>query len=230
MELVPITKIRMLKPEEAARRARENVEKFKREQERKAAEARRKPAEPAQNSKITVPPQKKPEAQSPFDRPTVNPISPFAKQAPLVEEISRAEAPRSKEELNRELIQGGGIWRKGDVEALLKEGAEINAKNSDGWTALMKAAANKDEEKCRILVDAGADVNASDPNGYTALMGAASIGNTAIVLMLIEAKADVNAKDKSHGRSALDFAKTWGRTDAAGILENHGAKLGSELP
>ncbi len=55
------------------------------------------------------------------------------------------------------------------VGALLKGGGEVNAKNSDGMTALMNAAAAGEDDIVRLLLDAGADINARDKEGHSAL-------------------------------------------------------------
>lgn len=52
--------------------------------------------------------------------------------------------------------------------------ANVNKKDEDGQTALMKAIADdKDYAAIKALIAAGADVNAKDSYGKTALMWAA---------------------------------------------------------
>ena len=66
--------------------------------------------------------------------------------------------------------------RAGDsatVEALLKGGADIHARNSISDTPLMAAALNADAALVEQLLKAGADVNAINQVGATALMRAA---------------------------------------------------------
>ena len=61
-----------------------------------------------------------------------------------------------------------------EVHAALLKGANPNAKNNGGRTALMMAALNnKNAEVLSLLLNAGAGVNAKDKNGRTALMIAA---------------------------------------------------------
>ena len=52
---------------------------------------------------------------------------------------------------------------------LIVKGADINAKNNNGETALMLAALNKRLEIVRLLIKKGADVNAESNKGHTAL-------------------------------------------------------------
>ena len=226
-----MSKFKLLNPEQAAKRAMRNVEKFRWERARKAAEERRKPA--AMDAQSPQNQAAQGNAGRGLAAPQVNPPetgskNPFAGRAPLSEGLQRPEASRTKEELDRDLLCATGWSRRGDLGQLIKEGANVNARDGNGYTALIKAATDRRLEDAKLLVDAGADVDAGDENGHTALMESSSLGHTGLVVLLIKSSANVNAKD-SMGRTALDFAKMWGRTDVAEILEGNGAKLGSEL-
>jgi ankyrin repeat domain-containing protein 50 len=54
------------------------------------------------------------------------------------------------------------------IRLLLKKGADVNAKDNDGRTALYWAAREEHEAVVRLPVEKGADVNA-DGNGTTVL-------------------------------------------------------------
>ena len=49
----------------------------------------------------------------------------------------------------------------------IKNGADVNATDSDGYTALMSAAFGGHPEVAKLLINNGADVNATDSDGHT---------------------------------------------------------------
>ena len=58
-----------------------------------------------------------------------------------------------------------------EVQAAIKSGVNVNAKNEYGVTALMFAVErNEDREVVKVLINAGADVNAEDESNKTPLM------------------------------------------------------------
>jgi ankyrin repeat protein len=77
----------------------------------------------------------------------------------------------------------------GVIQALLKHGADINARNGNGSTALIEAAERRHPELVRILIDQGADLNAVSAHGHTALFLAERHKDKAIVDMLKAAGA-----------------------------------------
>ncbi|KAH0542444.1 hypothetical protein FGG08_003199 [Glutinoglossum americanum] len=91
------------------------------------------------------------------------------------------------------------------VRLLVERGADVGARNRDGWTALHMAAHNKNEAVARLLLEKGADVNAEYRRGRTALHLAIINGDEAVVQLLLEKGADVNTKDK-YGWTALKMA------------------------
>ncbi len=68
--------------------------------------------------------------------------------------------------------------------ALLSKGADVNAKQQDGFTPLHEAAQNGQVEMVKLLLQYGADVNATKDDGKTALDLAREHGHKEVVELL----------------------------------------------
>jgi uncharacterized protein len=79
--------------------------------------------------------------------------------------------------------------------ALLGEGADVNAHDCDGDTALMLAAERGHTEFVKLLLKNGANVNAENHNGESALMRAAANDRLAAVKILLAHHAHGDAGD-----------------------------------
>jgi ankyrin repeat protein len=62
------------------------------------------------------------------------------------------------------------------LSELLRRGAQIDAQDASGQTALMHAVLQADYDKVKLLIDHGADISLCDDNGETALAHAMSYG------------------------------------------------------
>jgi ankyrin repeat protein len=85
--------------------------------------------------------------------------------------------------------------------------ADIEVRNSDGWTALHRTASGGHEGVVRLLLECKADVKAKDLDSWMALHLAAEKGHEAVVRLLPEDyKADVQVKTTNDGMTALRLA------------------------
>jgi len=79
------------------------------------------------------------------------------------------------------------------IQVLIAQGADVNAKNNSGQTLLHLACRTGNKEVAVLLIDKGADVDAETELGWTPLHDASTLGNHDIVKLLIDKGADVNA-------------------------------------
>ena len=111
------------------------------------------------------------------------------------------------------------------VRTLIKGGADVNAAQGDGMTALHWAARNGDVELTRLLLFAGANVKASTRlGGYTPLLLAAQQGHAPVIAALIAAGADVKASN-ALGTTPLMLAAASGEAQAVTMLVENGAEI-----
>jgi ankyrin repeat protein len=111
------------------------------------------------------------------------------------------------------------------VRALLQQGADVNAAQGDGMTALHWAALEGDLETAKMLLYAGANVKSSTRLGaFTPLLLASKNGHAALVGALLEAGADPN-EATTNGTTALMLASASGSVEATTALLDRGASI-----
>ena len=95
------------------------------------------------------------------------------------------------------------------VQAKIKKGADVNARDKHGWTPLMLASGfNTNVAVLKALLKADADVEASSKYGMTSLMAAARYNeNVDVLKVLLKAGADVEASSKSGMTSLMAAAE-----------------------
>jgi uncharacterized protein len=132
-----------------------------------------------------------------------------------------AAAPRDEAAVAEAAMKGN----RESVRSLLKQGADVNAAQGDGTTALHWAARQGDVELAQMLLYAGANVRATTRLGaYTPLLFAAETGNAAMLDTLLKGGADPKTPT-STGVTPLMLAAKSGKAEAVNVLVERGADV-----
>ncbi len=110
------------------------------------------------------------------------------------------------------------------LEVLLDNGIYIDAQNSIGLTALMRAIVENNTEAAELLIARGANLELADNFNNTALMLAAGEGNSKAIKLLINKGVNIDAKN-SLQYTALITAAGNGYIEVVEILLRNGAKV-----
>jgi uncharacterized protein len=113
------------------------------------------------------------------------------------------------------------------LHAALADGADVNAQDSTGRSALGMAARMGNVKMIEALAAAGAKLEAADPIGYTPLMEAARDGHMEAAARLIELGADVAHRAQASGLelTALHLATGGGHGELVKLLVACGADI-----
>lgn len=110
------------------------------------------------------------------------------------------------------------------TRALIKAGANTNAKDKSERTPMIVAASRGYNEVVDLLIEGGASVDAIDANGWTALAWASFKGHESTASALVRAGASLEAA-KINGKTPLMVASNQGHGNIVSILVNAGAKV-----
>lgn len=122
------------------------------------------------------------------------------------------------------------VWenavREGDpvqVYDLIAAGADVNAKDKYGQTAIMLASLNGHTDVVQFLVDAHAELNMTAKYNLSALMLAVINHHDHIVRILVDAGADLTLRGSGapgfYNKTAAELAKDSGQKEIAAYLE-----------
>ena len=110
------------------------------------------------------------------------------------------------------------------ARALVAKGADVNAPEPDGTTALHWAVQRNDVDLVSRLLRAGAKVNVKNSFGVSPMSEAALAANPVLIDRLLAAGADVESPN-ADGQTALMVVARTGQVEAARVLLKKGAKV-----
>ena len=125
-------------------------------------------------------------------------------QAPLIEAVKQGD--------------------RAQVQALVERGADVDAPEIDGTTALHWAVHRDDGDIAALLIGAGADVTAANRYGVAPIALASLNGSASMLTRLLAAGADAN-RAQPEGETALHTTARTGRVEAVRVLLDHGADV-----
>ena len=115
------------------------------------------------------------------------------------------------------------------VRALLGQKADVNARASDGSTALLWLAHWNDVETADLLLKAGADANTANDFRMTPLSQACTNGSAEFVRLLLKSGANPNTAIATGETPLMTCART-GNADAVRLLIEYGAAVNAKEP
>ncbi|PIN15888.1 26S proteasome regulatory complex, subunit PSMD10 [Handroanthus impetiginosus] len=122
--------------------------------------------------------------------------------------------------------------RKGELRMvlrLLENGASINGRDQNGWTAIHRAAFKGRVDILKAIIEKGIDINAKDCDGYSALHCAVESGQVDAVELLVKRGVDLEARTNK-GVTALEIAESLQYSGIIRILLHGGSKdVGSHV-
>jgi ankyrin repeat protein len=109
------------------------------------------------------------------------------------------------------------------IDRLLSAGADVDARDEHGQTALMNAARDGQPDVVQLLIAHGADLNHRAKYNLTAVMLAVVRGHLHIVKLLVAAGADLSVRGAGapgfHNQTAADLARARGDVRLAALLD-----------
>jgi ankyrin repeat protein len=139
------------------------------------------------------------------------------------------------------LVEAAKGMHGGIVDCLLKAGADANAAEADGTTALLAMAqaaggcTDSNPHVCSVTLDvartllaAGSLVDAQDAVGATALEWAILHRNDPLATLLVKAHTNPNLRDKVNGATALMYAAGYGDEPIVTLLAAEGTAINLE--
>ncbi len=129
--------------------------------------------------------------------------------------------------VNNELLSAASSGDTAAAARLLGQGADPDAKNNQGDTALLLAAKAGKTNTAQLLIEKGANIEAKNNVGETALIAACTAGHAEIAQLLVEKGAATDARDDG-GATPLMYASLGGNTAIIDLLLARGANINAQ--
>lgn len=113
----------------------------------------------------------------------------------------------------------------GDIDQLVKEGANVNARDGNGRTPMMVAAFRQDDAAVRALIEAGANLNALDHQSYDVVTIAAVLDDLDTLRTVLAAGGNARAITSPYSGTALIAAAHLGHAEVCEELVKARAPL-----
>jgi len=104
------------------------------------------------------------------------------------------------------------------VRELAAQGADLDAQDAYGWTALRYAVRANHEDCASAIIELGAKADLASASGRTPLMSAAGNGLSHMIRLLIKSGADRTLTNKA-GQTAYDISLRGGSTGCTACRE-----------
>jgi len=157
------------------------------------------------------------------------PAQPVAKVGPAELGLGEKESLKRRTAVH-DAIQSGDLKTfRSILPTMAKE--DLEARDEQGYTALLSAAADPDPQRAvdftSHLLDVGANIHMCDTDGYTALHWAAASGNAEVIAILVNAGASVHSQSHN-GDTALHQASRFAQVNCIhALLEKFSAPTGT---
>lgn len=126
------------------------------------------------------------------------------------------------DECGRQLRRAADDGDLVEVERLIREGVNVEAADSDGFTALLWASMKGHKDIVELLLASGAQPDKENTYGRTALLCASASGHKDVVEVLLASGAQPDKEDDD-GKTAWMFASDYGHSQITDLLAAKGA-------
>ncbi len=121
--------------------------------------------------------------------------------------VAADPSPSSEEssvpDATRDLLDAAGTADADAVAKALDAGADIEARDESGMTALVIATKANNVDAARVLIEAGADVNAKDDIQDSAYLYAGARGHDEILRLTLDNGADLTSTNRFGGTALI---------------------------